>query len=127
MKPKTISEYAEDMLKYRNSPGTLVNIKMELSANLAFLIDTKYKSVKLLKANFWNMKENNCDVKDGVVTVLSKREKPLSDTMVDALWKITQGGMDEIRLDMTTRAYKVLIEAITTSITWSQSQAKMER
>jgi hypothetical protein len=127
MKPKSISEYAEDMLKYRNSPGTLVNIKMELSANLAFLIDTKYKSVKLLKANFWNMKENNCEVMDGIVSVLSKREKPLSDTMVDAMWKITQGGVDEIRLEMTTRAYKILIDAITTSITWKQSEAKMER
>lgn len=116
---KTVAEYATYMLKVKDSPDALVDLKMELSGNLAFLLDTEYKPVKLEKADFWKRKD--C-FEDG-----TKREKPLSDTMVDALWKITPGGAKEIRLDITTKAYKTLIDAITTSVTWSQSSARMER
>ena len=125
---KSIKEYAEEMLKYKNAPDKLVELKLVLSANLVTLLETEYKPVKLQKADFWNMKENYCDVaENGQITVLKKREKALSDTMVDSLWKITTGGSKEIRLDITTRNYKTLIEAITTRVTWEQSQARLER
>lgn len=125
---KTIQEYAKQMLFYKNSPNKLVELKLVLSANLVTLLEIEYKPVKLLKADFWNMKENYCDVdKDGVVKFLGKRDKALSDTMVDSLWKITPAGNREIRLEITTRNYRTLIEAITTSVTWSQSSARLER
>jgi len=127
MKMKSVSQYAEEMLLYRNSPDALVALKLTLSGNLAFLLDTEYKPVKLQKAIFWQMKENECEYIDDKLKVICKRVKPLSDTMVDALWKITPGGDKEIRLEITTRAYKVLLDAITTSVTWSQSQARLER
>ncbi len=124
---KSTTEYAKDLLKYKNSPDALVQLKLVLSANLVTLLETEFKPVKLHKADFWNMKDNYCEVKDGVVTVLGKREKALSDTMVDSLWKITPGGNKEIRLDITTRNYKTLIEAINTRVTWEQTQSKLER
>lgn len=125
---KTVSEYANEMKLYKNSPDKLVDLKLTLAGNLAYLLDIEYKPVKLLKADFWNMKENYCDVSEqGEVKVLGKREKPLSDTMVESLWNLTPGGGKEIRLEITVRAYKILLDAITTSVTWSQTSRKYER
>lgn len=125
---KTVTEYAKDMMKYKDSPDALVKLKIECAQNLVTLLDTQYKPVKLQKAVFWNMKDNYCNVtEDGKVEVLEKREKPLSDTMVESMWNITPGGDKEIRLDITMKGYKIIIDAITTAITWEQSSAKIQR
>lgn len=116
---KTISEYAQEVERLADSPDGLVRLKIVLATNLASLYEVEYKPVKLAKDRFWNMKF--VDEKG------FERAKPLSDTTIEHRWGLTEDGEKETRLDITIKSYKLLIDAITTSVTWAQSSAKMER
>ena len=118
-KPKTVSEYALDLVKYLHAPDALVELKVVLTANLVSLLDTKYKPVKLKRAEFNKIKTHD----DAGV----EREKPLSDAMIDKLWDLTSDGVDMMKLDVTIRSYKLIIDAINTSVTWEQTSAKMQK
>jgi len=105
---KTVTQYADDLKRLGNSPAGLAELDRELSANLAYLYDSEMKPNQLKKAKFWSRKESN---EDG-----TPREKKLSDTAMEALWKLTPDGEVETRLDSTMKAYEVLLRSIKNSI-----------
>lgn len=97
---KTLTEFAKEVLLYKNNPHKLAEIHIEISADYAFMADVR-KDLELEKAEFWQCKEAG--------------EKPLSDTAVEAKWRIMEGGKKEIKLKWEMRGLEKLMSAIKTS------------
>lgn len=107
---KTLTEYANDILLHKNDPHLLADIHLELAAKYAMISDI-VKDLDIEKAVFEDKTKYSGD-------------KPLSDKAVNSKWKITEGGIKEIRLDRELEALEKLMSAIKSSIVVSSVEAK---
>lgn len=98
---KTLSQYAQEVLINKNSPQKLAELHIELATKFAFLSDIA-KDLQIERAVFWQIKEAG--------------DKPLSDTVVEARWRVTEGGKKEIRLKFEMKSIEKLCSAIKSSI-----------
>lgn len=106
--PKTLVEYAQQLKDVGDVPNLLAELDRELSGNLVYLYEKKIKPNSIEKAKFWEKKYKDDDG--------NEREKALSDTALDAMWRLTEGGQDEIKLDITIKGYEVLLRSIKNSL-----------
>ena len=74
---KSITEYARQIRLHKNSPSELAEIHIDLAAKYAFISEI-FKDLQIEKAQFWQQK--------------FEKEKPLSDTFLEAKWRLTEGG-----------------------------------
>ena len=113
---KTIKEYADEVLLYKNSPQKLAEIHLEIAAKYAMMSDI-IKDIKIEAAKFWDIKIFEEDGK-------TKRDKDLSDKYVEVLWRRTEGGQKEIRLKYEMDGLEKLMGAIKTSSVVSAIEAR---
>lgn len=111
---KTLTEYANDVMKNKNNPSMLSELGVELAGKYAYMSEF-HKNLQLEKAVFWNKK-----FYDGE----KEREKPLSDTHLGAMWLQEEGGKKEIRLKAEMKALEKLLSAIKSSIVVSSNEAR---
>lgn len=97
---KTLQEYATLILKNKNSPHILSDLNLEIAAKYAFLADIA-KDLQLERAEFWQKKYLG--------------DKPLSDTHLESMWRVTEGGKKEVRMKHELKALQNLMGAIKTS------------
>ena len=106
---KTLQQYAEEVRANKNSPGTLADLHIDIAVKYAFLADI-FKDVQLEKAEFWQQKFAG--------------EKPLSDTFIEAKWRITEGGKKELRLKLELKSLQNLMGAIKTASVVNSIESK---
>ncbi len=97
---KTLQEYAEEVRKNKNNPHILADLHIDIAAKYSSLAEI-YKDIQLEKAEFWQIKFAG--------------EKSLSDAYIEAKWRLTEGGMKEMRLKLEMKSLEKLMGAIKTA------------
>lgn len=113
---KSLKQFAEEVVKYKNSPQMLAELHLYMAAKYAMLADI-LKDLKVEEAKFWDIKSFEEDGK-------TKRDKNLSDRYVEMLWRRTEGGQKEIRLKYECDGLEKLMAAIKTSSVVSAIEAR---
>ena len=98
-----LPEIGRNIIIYRNSPSKLDEIQLRLVGWYAFYSE-KMIELELAEATFW---EENKDFKS---------EKPKSDPLVRALWKITAAGHQMIATERTLSTIHILISSLKASL-----------
>lgn len=104
-----LEEYGRKIWKLKNNPRGLDSLNVELTGWYAYYSEQMI-NLEAKEAQFW--KENKH----------LDQEKPLSDTTIKALWRITPDGADHLRADR----YCKTIEKIMSSLKSSLRRLEME-
>ncbi len=98
-----LAEYGRNIIQYRNSPNELDRLQLELAGFYAYYSE-KMIRLELAEATFWEQNKN------------FNSEKPKSDPLVRALWKITKDGHEMIEIERTLKTIHILISSIKSSL-----------
>jgi hypothetical protein len=106
---KTLTQFAEEIYKHKNNPSVLAELHIELATKFAYLSEIM-KDLQIKKAMFWQIK--------------FEPEKPLSDTYIEAKWRVEEEGQKELKLKYEMKALEKLMSAIKSSIVVNSLEAK---
>ena len=106
---RSLAEYAKLILENKSNPQMLAELHIEIAAKYAFLADIA-KDLQIERAKFWEKKFEG--------------EKSLSDTALEAKWKLTEGGQKEIRMKYELKSLQNLMGAIKTASVVNSIEAK---
>lgn len=98
-----LEQIGRDIYRYRDLPERLDSTNLKLAGWYSFY-SAKMIPLELAEASFW---EKNKGL---------EKEKPLSDSMVRALWKITPEGHEMIEVERTLKTIEKLMSTLRTSI-----------
>lgn len=107
---KTLTEFAQEIMDSKNSPHRLAELEILMAGKYAMLSDIA-KELQIEKAIYTN-------------NVKFANEKPLSDTSVEAKWRIEESGQKEIRMRYEFRALEKLLSACKSSIYVANNEAR---
>jgi hypothetical protein len=112
MKEINLPEFGRDIIRAKNNPAKLDSIQLTLAGWYANYAE-KMIDLELAEATFW---ENNKDFNS---------EKPKSDPLVRALWKITKEGHEMIETERTLSTIHILISSIKASLNRQTNEMRM--
>ncbi len=97
-KPKTPTQYRQEVQNDMNNPFVLAQIFLEISGDYAFFTEL-YGKLEIEKSAFF-------------VNIKFADKKPLSDTACNAKWLMEDSGKDWMKAKTSIKAYDKLIAAI---------------
>lgn len=106
-----LEEYGRRIFQNRHSPGNLDEINIELSSWFAYYSE-RMIPLEIREANFWE------ETKD------FNSEKPKSDTLVRALWKITEEGMEKTTIERILKTLEKLMSNNRVSIRRAETELR---
>lgn len=98
-----LEEIGRDIFRFRDVPGELDVTNLQLAGWYAYY-SAMMIPLELEEASFWETHKG------------LEREKPVSDAMVRALWKITKSGQEMIEVERTLKTIEKLMSTLRTSI-----------
>jgi enolase len=98
-----LAQIGRDILTYKNLPEKLDGINITLAGWYAYY-SSRMIPLEVAEASFWEKTKNY------------KSEKPTSDAMVKALWKITKEGYEMIEIERTLKTIEKLMSTLRTSL-----------
>src|SRR5664280_2463342 len=98
-----LAEFGRKIYQYRDLPERLDSINIQLAGYYSFY-SAKMIPLELSEASFWEKTKG------------LEKEKPLSDSMVRALWKVTKEGYEMIEVERTIKTIEKLMSTLRTSI-----------
>lgn len=98
-----LEKIGRDIYKFRDIPGELDATNLKLAGWYSYY-SAKMIPLELEEASFWETHKG------------LEREKPVSDAMVRALWKITPSGQEMIEVERTLKTCEKLMSTLRTSI-----------
>lgn len=98
-----LTKIGRDIIRYKNVPAQLDSINLTLAGWYAFYSEQMI-TLELAEASFWEK------VKD------YEADKPKSDSLVRALWKITPDGHKMIEYERTLKTIEKLMSSLRTSL-----------
>lgn len=98
-----LPEIGRDIMRNKLNPAKLDKIQLDLAGWYAFYSD-KMIRLELAEATFWEENKN------------FGSEKPKSDPLVRALWKITKDGHEMIEIERTLSTIHILISSLKASL-----------
>lgn len=98
-----LEEIGRDIFRFRDFPEKLDSINLKLAGWYSYY-SAQVIPLELAEAKFWQDNKN------------LNAEKPLSDTMVRSLWRITPEGFRMIELERTLKTIEKLMSTLRTSI-----------
>ena len=98
-----LEEIGRDIFRFRDFPEKLDGINLKLAGWYSYY-SAKMIPLELAEAKFWQDNKN------------LNAEKPVSDAMVRALWKITPDGYKMIEVERTLKTCEKLMSTLRTSI-----------
>jgi len=98
-----LEEIGRDIFRFRDLPGDLDGINLKLAGWYSYY-SARMIPLELAEAKFWQDHKG------------LEREKPVSDAMVRALWKITPEGNHMIEVERTLKTIEKLMSTLRTSI-----------
>lgn len=98
-----LEEYGRKIFSAKDYPGQLDAINIELAGWYSYY-SAQMIPLELAEASFWEKTKNY------------KAEKPTSDAMVRALWKITPDGHKMIEYERVLKTLEKLMSTIRTSL-----------
>jgi hypothetical protein len=110
-KKLNLSEYGRKLYQYKNLPNKLDEINLELAGWYSFYSE-KMIALELAEASFW---EKHKDF---------GAEKPKSDPLVRALWKITEEGKQKTEYERTLSTIHILLSSIKASLNRHNTEAR---
>lgn len=100
-----------DIITNKDNPNKLNDIQLYLAGWYANY-NHQMIELELEEATFWEKTKNY------------KAEKPLSDTMVRSLWKITKHGNRMIEVERTIKTIEKLLSTLRSSIARAESERR---
>lgn len=109
-----LAEYGRKIMVSKDKPHILDHINLELVGWYAYY-SSMMIPLELREAHFWEENKN------------LKAEKPTSDAMVRALWKITTEGNMQIEIERTLKTIEKIMSSLRVSINRANQEYKTQK
>ena len=111
MKKIDLEEYGRKIWKYKNNPRKLDELNLELTAFFGYYSEQMI-NLDIQEAQFWKANKH------------LESDKPLSDTIIKSLWRITPAGESHLHADRYTKALEKMMSSIKSSLRRAEIEAR---